>query len=466
MNKLVNFTLSIVLSTFCSAALAEPVPNPIHTYQLNNGLQLIVKEDHRAPIVSSQIWYRIGASYEPAGITGISHALEHMMFEGTPQHPDNDFSRIIEKTGGDENASTSDDYTFYYQDLAADRLATSFELEADRMQNLALTKEAFAKEIEVVKEERRLRTDNNPQALTYERFSAMAFMSNPYHHPVVGWMNDLNNMTVEDLHKWYAQWYSPNNATVVVVGDVKPDEVYQLAQKYFGSIPKRDLPIIKPFRDVLGIGNRNITVKTPAKLPWLVLGFNTPSLTTAKEPWHAYALEVASAILSQGNSSRLPRDLIRGKQLASETSASYDLYSRLPSLFMFEGTPTSTHTIDQLKEAILLEIKQLQDQLVSADELARVKTQLIAQKTYGQDSVSDQASEIGSIVSVGLDLKVIDEYKDEINKITPQQIQEVSRKYMIPERMTEGQLSPLPIDSQTAAKAAASNFELGASNVH
>ena len=220
----------------------------VHEYVLDNGLKLMVKEEHRAPVVVSQVWYKVGASYEHDGITGISHVLEHMMFKGTDTHPPGEFSRIIAANGGRENAFTSADYTAYFQQLERSRLRISFELEADRMHHLVLTVEAFAKEIRVVMEERRLRTEDKPTALTHERAMSVAFQTSSYRHPTIGWMADLEALTVEDLRAWYEAWYAPNNAIVVVVGDVDAKAVRELADKYFGPLPpgKPVLPVLRP----------------------------------------------------------------------------------------------------------------------------------------------------------------------------------------------------------------------------
>ncbi|OQX32545.1 MAG: peptidase M16, partial [Candidatus Sedimenticola endophacoides] len=218
----------------------------VHEFTLGNGMRVIVKEDHRAPIAVSQVWYKVGASYEPDGITGVSHLLEHMMFKGTQAHPPGEFSRIVAANGGEENAFTGSDYTAYYQTLSSDRLEIAFELEADRMRNLTLLEEEFLKEVEVVKEERRLRTEDSPTSLTYEQFSAVAYRSLPYANPVIGWMNDLENMSVEDLRRWYRLWYAPNNATLVVVGDVEPRQVLELAERHFGPLAPEPVPPLKP----------------------------------------------------------------------------------------------------------------------------------------------------------------------------------------------------------------------------
>ncbi len=243
MNALARRAAGLLLSTVClplSALAADP--QPTHEFTLDNGLKVVVREDHRAPVVVSQVWYKVGSSYETPGQTGLSHALEHMMFKGSAKVGPGEASLILRDLGAEENAFTSDDYTAYYQVLARDRLGVAFELEADRMASLRLPADEFSREIEVIKEERRLRTDDNPMSKAYERFKAMAYPASGYHTPTIGWMADLDRMKVEELRHWYQSWYVPNNATLVVVGDVTPDEVKNLAQRYFGPIPKRDVP--------------------------------------------------------------------------------------------------------------------------------------------------------------------------------------------------------------------------------
>lgn len=422
--------------------------NKVHEYKLANGLVILVKEDHRAPVVVSQVWYKVGGSYEPNGITGISHALEHMMFEGTKLHPGADFSKIIYANGGEQNASTAADYTNYYQQLSADRLPISFELEADRMQNLQLTAKAFATEMHVVKEERRLRIDNSPQGLAYEYFKAAAHIASPYHQPVIGWMHDIQKFTTGDIDQWYKQWYAPNNATLVVVGDVNPEHVYALAQRYFGSIPAHPVPPIKTTTEIQPLGERDIIVRTPAKLPWLAMGYNVPSLKTAPAAWEAYALEVLSYVLDGGSSARFSKELIRTSQVASDINVNYSLYDRLPSLFAITGTPSQGHTVQQLKAAILAQIQLIQTTPVTPQELERVKAQVIANKVYQQDSLVSTATELGMLASIGLPWQLTNSYTAEVIKITPAQIQAVARKYLVADGLTTTELVPLPLNGK------------------
>jgi zinc protease len=418
----------------------------VHEYQLDNGLKLIVKEDHRAPVVVSQVWYRVGASYEHDGITGISHVLEHMMFKGTKNHAPGEFSRIISENGGRQNAFTSDDYTAYFQRLEKSRLPVSFELEADRMRNLELTEEEFRKEIKVVMEERRMRTDDKPTSYTYEQFNATAFTSSSYRIPIIGWMNDLENMELADLQDWYERWYAPNNAIVVVVGDVEPEAVLELAKQHFGPLKPEKINPPKPRVEPEQEGPRTLTVRQPAEVPYLVMGYKVPVLKTAAEDWEPYALDVLAGILDGGDSARLARELVRGSQVASSTGASYDLYDRQSSLFLFDGTPSNSHSIDDLQQALLAQVTRLQEEPVTGDELVRVKAQVVASNIYEQDSVFYQGMKIGQLESVGLDWRLEEDYVDRINAVTPEQVQAVARTYLVEDRWTVAVLDPLPIE--------------------
>ncbi|MDE0284102.1 MAG: pitrilysin family protein, partial [Gammaproteobacteria bacterium] len=292
------------LSACCLLLFAwSPVQAEVHEYNLENGLKLLVKEDRRAPVVVSQIWYRIGSSYEHDGITGISHALEHMMFQGTKKYPGGEFSRIIAENGGNENAFTGKDYTAYFQTLEKSRMEVSFRLEADRMRNLLLSEQEFEKEIEVVKEERRLRTEDNPVAYLYETALATAFQTSPYRHPIIGWMADLDAMRIGDLRVWYDRWYAPNNAILVVAGDVDHEAVYSLAQKHFGPVKARPPAAARALPELPQQGIKHVTVKRPAELPHLLMAYKTPVLRAGAEApasWEPYALEVLAGVLDGG----------------------------------------------------------------------------------------------------------------------------------------------------------------------
>ncbi|MGZ8219417.1 M16 family metallopeptidase [Methylomagnum sp.] len=438
----------ILLAAPLSVHAAEPL---VHEFQLDNGLKLIVQEDHRAPAVVSQVWYKVGASHEYGGITGISHMLEHMMFKGTDKHPPGEFSRIIAANGGRENAFTAQDYTAYFQSLEKSRLPVSFELEADRMRNLKLLEPEFAKEHQVVLEERRLRTDDQPRSKMQEHFDSVAYSNSPYKNPVIGWPDDVSGLTLADLKEWYTLWYAPNNATVVVVGDVKPDEVYALAKKYFAKLKPSELPEIKPQGEVEQLGIRRLTVKLPAKLPFLVMGYKTPSLKTAPDERDAYALEVAAGILDGGNSARLSSRLVRGQQIASAAGAGYDLNSRLSSLFTLEATPVEGKSLAELEKSLSDEIRRLRDEPISAEELQRVKAQVLASHVYQLDSMFYQAMQLGAAETVGLGWHTVQEYVDKVNAVTAEQVQKVANKYLVDDRLTVAHLEPQPLPEGASA---------------
>lgn len=415
---------------------------------LANGMKVIVKEDHRAPVVVSQVWYKVGSSYEYGGLTGVSHVLEHMMFKGTSKHGPGEFSRIISENGGRENAFTGRDYTSYFQQLERSRLPIALELEADRMRNLLLSEDEYAKEVKVVMEERRLRTDDKPSAYTYEQFMATAFQASSYHNPVIGWTNDLENLRAADLKDWYRKWYAPNNATLVVVGDVDAKAVVEEAVKYFGKLSPSDLGSPKPRVEPPQKGMRRVVVEVPAELPVLYLGYKVPVLKTAGEPWKAYALEVLASVLDGGDSARLTRDLVRGRQIAASAGAGYDLYARQKTLLTLHGVPAQGHSIAELEQALREQVRNLQTDLVDAEELARIKAQVTAAKVYEQDSQFYQGMQIGMLETVGLDWREAERYVERVNEVTPEQIRQVANEFLQSHQLTVAELKPLSIKKQ------------------
>lgn len=433
-------TRFILLLTFVTSIAFGQV----QSFTLDNGLKILVKEDHRAPVAVAMIWYNVGSADEPGGLTGISHALEHIMFKGTPKHPLGVFSKTIAGLGGQENAFTSTDYTAYFEKIATEHLPTSLALEADRMQHLLLDEEEFKKEIKVIQEERRMRTDDNPQSLTFERYLAAAHLISPYHHPVIGWMDDIKHLDISDLRNWYQRFYAPNNATLVVVGDVEPEKIHALAKQHFGAIPKSESIKRKPQTEPPALGKKSIEVKAPAEIPVLMQGYTVPTVKSADKK-HAndpYTLEVIAAILDAGGSSRFSKNIIRGTQYASSVGIDYNLYARYPSLFTVYGTPSATHSLDDLSKAIETELDRLKNKRVDKAELQRVQTQLIAQKTFERDSGFGQAMELGLLETVGLGWKTTEQYDERIRAVTPAEIQAAAKHYFDQNRMTEARLIP------------------------
>ncbi len=437
---------AVLLALTPMISLAEQMQTNEFTFP--NGLKLLVREDHRAPVVVSQIWYKIGSSYESSRLTGISHLLEHLMFKGTQNVPNGEFSRIIAVNGGDENAFTSHDCTTYFQKLAKDRLEISFHLEADRMKNLILNTDDVIREAKIVEEERRLRIEDQPEVFTEEQFNAAAYTTSPYRQPIIGWMQDITAITTSDLKQWYQRWYTPNNAVLIVVGDVDFVKVRELACRYFCPIPSSGIDtILKPVLEIPQHGEHRVIVRIPAEVPYVIIGYKTPTLRTTTENWEPYALDILESILDGGNSARLNRDLIRGSQLATKASASYNPNSRLEGMFVLSGNPTPGHSITDLEHALRAEVKMLREELVDAEELTRMVTQIVAGEVYQQDSIFYQSMRMGMMEVAGLGWNKIEEYIKNIKAITPEQLRSVARRYLTEDRLTVAILEPLPLDS-------------------
>ena len=443
MTKKILIVCALLASFFNANAFAAKVEE----FKLKNGLKIVVQEDHRSPVVVSQVWYRAGSMDEVNGKTGVAHVLEHMMFKGTKQVKAGQFSRIIAAAGGKENAFTGADYTCYFQQLEKSNLPLAFKLEADRMANLQLTKEEFSKEIKVVMEERRWRTDDKPQSKVNEAFQGTIYRAHPYARPVVGFMNDLENMTVEDAREWYHNWYAPNNATLVVVGDVKAQEVYKLAQQYFGKIKAKKLPVRKPQTEPAQIGERRVVVKAPAKLPYILMGYHVPPLLDPATDWEPYALEVLAGVLSGNPAARLNQKLVRETQLAIDVSAGYDILARgRQSLFELDGTPSEGKTVVELEAALLQQIEKIKESGVTTEELDRVKAGVIAADVYQRDSMFYQAMQIGTIETTGFSWRILDDYPNKLRAVTPEQVQAVAKKYLLLDNLTIATLDPQPLD--------------------
>ena len=437
MNNLINFggrrnlfltnlsiTLLLVLSFNARAEIMERT--------LDNGLHVILKKDTRAPVVTSHIWYKIGSVDESSGKTGLSHALEHMMFKGTKKNPGGKFSEVISKLGGTENAFTSKDYTAYYQTLPSQYLEDAIKLESDRMSNLVVSKEDFLKEIEVIKEERRLRTDDQPEGIAYEQLYASAYNNSAYHDPIIGWMEDLHNMTEKDIFNWYKSWYAPNNATAVIVGDIDFNKTFKLVEKYYGN--KKNVKIDNRVERVEPeqFGEKNISIVIPEKPSYLITGYKVPSLNTQNiEKWECYALSVLSGILSSGPNSRLQKVLIREKKLASYADSGFSMFSRKDPLFLIDVNPIVGKKISDIEIEIELIIQELKSKLVTQKELDRIKAQVLASEVYQQDSIDYQARILGMVkTSVG-DTRIIKKYTTNINSVTADQVRKVAKKYLV-----------------------------------
>jgi len=418
----------------------------VYETTLPNGLKVILLENTKAPVVTVQIWYRVGSRNEPWSKTGLSHLLEHMMFKGSKNFTAEQFVRIIEENGGKNNAFTSHDYTAYFVNISADRVAIPLELEADRMRNAIFDEKEFLTEKNVVIEERRLRTVDNPQSYLYEQTVAAAYQVHPYHWPIIGWMEDLERIRLADVKEYYNRYYAPANAFLVVVGDFFRQELLPKIEKAFSNLP----PSIPPNQDVSSEpaqkGERRITVKREGLVPALVMGYHVPNL---KSP-DSYVLEVIEAILSNGKSSRFYEHLIREKQIALRADADYSLASRDPGLFYISAEVLPGKDLASLEKAIDEEIVKIQNEPISPDELGKVKNQLQAGFIYGQDSVFYQAMVLARY-EIAATWKKIDDYLPSIHKVTADDIMRVARQYLVPENRTVGLLVPLPPQNNNIA---------------
>jgi zinc protease len=438
---------------FCFALLLGAAAQAeVFERTLANGLKVVVKEDHRAPVVVQQIWYKAGSMDERTGVTGIAHVLEHLMFKGTASVPAGEFSKRIAAAGGRENAFTSYDYTAYFQQLHKSKLALAMQLESDRMRNLKLTAADFAKEIKVVMEERRWRTDDEAHSLLQEKMMAAIYQQHPYQHPVVGWMDDLEALTVGDAKAWYARWYAPSNATLVIAGDVEATEVFALAQKYYGAIPKRAMPPRRNYDEPKQLGIKRLVVKAPAELPHMVMSFRAPVLRDPAQDWQPYAMEVLAGVLDGNESARLNKRLVREQQVASGVGVGYDSFARGPGLFVLEATPSEGKTVIDVEIALRKEIELLVKDGVSDEELRRVKAQVMAGEVYKRDSLFYQAMQIGQLESIGLGHRAVPLMLEKLQAVTAEQVRQVAEEFLRDDSLTVAVLDPQPLSGKPKQK--------------
>jgi zinc protease len=389
------------------------------------------------------VWYRAGSMDEVNGKTGVAHVLEHMMFKGTEKVKTGEFSRLVAAVGGRENAFTSRDYTAYFQQVEKSKLDTVIQLEADRMSNLNFDDAEFLKEIQVVMEERRLRTEDNPSSLLNEAFMATAYMSSPYRHPVVGWMNDLQNMKAADARDWYRSWYAPNNATVVISGDVDPKQVLKTVEKYYGAVDAHELPVRKPQIEPLQKGIKQIQVKAPADNAQLTMGWKVPKLEPGKlDDVEPYALELLTGVLDGYDNARLNRTLVKQEKVVNDVGVGYDMISRGPELFLISTTMAKGKTVAQAQASIRKALEELKQKGILESELKRIKVRILSDQIYKRDSIFGQAMEIGSTEMAGFSWKDIDYMLQKMQTITPEQVQSVAKKYLIDEGLTIAILDP------------------------
>lgn len=426
-------TLSLSVYTFAT---------PVQHATLRNGLQVYVLTDHRAPVVLSSIWYRVGGGDESNGRTGLSHLLEHLMFRGTHAMPNDGFSRRIEKTGGTLNAMTSRDFTMYYEYLPKKDLSVALKLEADRMRGLNISRQHFLQEQKVVHEERRMRTDNKPTALAYERLMALALNTSPYQHPVVGWPSDIEQLTKQDAQQWYDRWYRPNNAFVLIVGDVNAKQAIQKVKRAFRRIPSHALPKRKRLPEITPLGIKRALVRLPTKVPVAMMAYLAPSIATTQHAWQPYALTVLSAVLSIDDEAMLGHELINTRGIATSVSSEYDADAKHETLFSIFAFPSKGKSLTSVEQAIDSVIENVQTHLISHRRLERIKAQLLAASTYQKDSLSARAMTLGSALISGQSTQTSQNWAKHIKAVTRQQIREVARLYLTKKRLSVVYLEP------------------------
>ncbi len=432
-----------ILAAFApgSRTMAAGVFNP-DTFTLDNGLEVVVLQNHRAPVVTHMVWYKVGAADEPPGRSGIAHFLEHLMFKGTKTRAAGEFSEIISRHGGRENAFTSHDYTAYFQTIAKEHLPQMMELEADRMVNLVITEGEVLPEREVVLEERRSRTDNNPAAILREQVNATAYLNHPYRRPIIGWEHEVRALTVDDIRAFHRRWYAPNNAILVVAGDVIPEEVRVLAERYYGPIPTGPVPQRARPQEPPQRAARQVVYRDPRvrQSTWS-RSYLAPSYVRG-DTVHAYPLEILSEILGRGATSRLYRSLVVEQGIAVSAGVWYSPNNRGPSRFGFYASPRPGVDQTTLKTGVEGQIAALLENGVTVEEVARAKSRLRADLVYARDSLRAGARALGSALAAGRTVADVESWPDRIDAVTVEQVNAAARAVFRADSSVTAQLLP------------------------
>jgi zinc protease len=433
MMKKIKVILMLLLLTLPVTIFALEVKE----HRLENGLKVLIVETHKAPVATFQVWYRTGSRDEPTGKSGLSHLLEHMMFKGTPRHGPSVFSKIIQKNGGTDNAYTTKDYTVYFELFSSDRILLAIDLEVDRMENLILDPKEVLSERRVVMEERRLRYEDDPQNSLFEEVVAAAYKVHPYHRPVIGWMSDLESIERDNLYNYYKANYSPSNAVIVIVGDIKADQIIEDIKNYFGKVHpglrEKDIASLEPEQR----GERRVLLKREAELPYLLIAYHMPAFPHDD----SYALNILSLILSGGKSSRLYKSLVYEKKIALDVDTDYDGLNKDPYLFFLDATVSPGKTIDEVEQALYTEIEKITKEPPTELEVQKAKNQVEASFIIEQDSIYLEAMKYGMFEILG-DWRLIERYLDGIRKVTPEDITIVAKKYFREDNRTVGILIP------------------------
>jgi zinc protease len=442
MNSLLSFAARL-LFIFLLVLAPLTTSAAVEEFRLDNGLRVLFIEDHRVPLANFQIWYRVGAIDEPPGKSGISHFLEHVMFKGTPKFGSKVFSSLVQKKGGTDNAFTTRNYTMYYQKLPAGAINLSISLEADRMKNLALKPEDVEAERGVIMEERRMRYEDDPQRVLYEKVLAEALRPHPYSRPVIGWMNEIASISRNDLADYYHTYYSPDNAFIVISGDVKPAEIMPLIKKEFGPIPPAGAKLRRP-ATAPPEKKKGKAVKLEseaARVPFVVMTFNTPSFPDKDN----YALDILSSILSGGKSARLYRSLVYEKRIAIDASAYYDGLNRDPFLFVLSATVAPGKDIGEVEKALMDEIRLIASKPPAAEELQKAINQVEAGFIFSRDSSYSEALYTGMFEMAG-GWRLKDKYLEGVRSVTAEEVSAAVRRYLTRENRTIGYLIPKKVE--------------------
>lgn len=435
----------MVASTLLLAAPAEGAAGLFHptSFTLANGMQVVVVENHRAPVVAHWVWYRVGTADSPPGKSGLPHYLEHLMFKGTEKIPPGEFSKIVARHGGNDNAMTSYDFTAYFQMIAKDRLGMVMEMEADRMVNLRLTEQDARTERDVILEERRMRVDNEPAAVLGEQIAAVQYLNHPYRLPVIGWFHEIESYTREDAYAFYRDWYAPNNAILVVVGDVTADEVRNLAEKTYGRNSPRPVPERRRLAEPPQRAERLVEVRdVRVRQPSVVLSYLAPSYVSEGRE-HAYALEVLSELLGSGTTSRLYRALVVDRGIAAGASTFYRGASLDPTTFRIDASPRPGVELAEVEKALDEEIAKLLSEGVSEEEVERVKRRMLAEAVYARDSLSGVARIFGVALTTGQTVEDVEAWPERIRAVTREQVEAAARAVLVRERAVRGRLLPV-----------------------
>ncbi len=414
------------------------------TFELENGMEVVVIPDHRVPVVTHMVWYRVGSADEPRGKSGIAHFLEHLMFKGTETIPPGEFSKTVARNGGRDNAFTSYDFTAYFQRVAKDRLALVMEMEADRMTNLVLSDEVVLPERSVILEERNQRTDNEPLSLLAERVSAALYVHHPYRIPIIGWKHEIEELDREDALAFYKQHYAPNNAILVVAGDITADELRPLAEKFYGTIKAGEIEPRVRVIDPPKITSQRVVLKDArAKQARVTQQLIVPSYTTAEEG-EAEAIEILSQVLGGGTTSRMYQEVVVGKKLAASAGTWYQSEALNDGKFGVFAVPRSGVDIQDVEDALIQSVDKFLEEGITEEELERAKNTLVADAIYARDSQQSMAYFIGITVTTGLTVEDFLAWPDRISAVTAEQVNEVARKYLVQDRAVTGILLPEP----------------------